>query len=237
MLRYVKFAGVCVAVCACVCLLCGHSHAGTIIKLSLSEAPADVVFSGANLSTIDDGDAATTGDQNTSAIFLDFLDPLEADILAPTASFSLGGLTASGFPLLVPPVSPVLVIQDFIGGTFELYDSANTLLLSGVLDDSTLTGPIGPPATGALFTTSFGLVNGGTLSPFVDADTLTLSMSFTEINGGAGFGIGATAPVLLPFTADASVNIAAEPIPEPAAIVTLLVASSVAVAGVNRRRR
>jgi hypothetical protein len=235
MLRYVRFAGLSMGIFAILCLLSGRAHSGTIIKLSLSEAPADIVFSGATLSTISDGIAATTGDQNTSAVFLDFLDPVLADILAPVASFSLGGLAASGLPTLFPPATPVLVIQDFTGGTFELYDAANTLLLSGLLDDSTLTGPIGPPATGALFTTSFALATGGTLLPLIEADTLTLSMSFTEINGGGGFGIGATAPVLLPFTADASVNIAAEPIPEPMSVALALVAT--ALAGVSMRRR
>ena len=133
-------------------------------------------------------------------------------------------------------MNPVLVIQDFTGGTLDLYDTDNTLLLSGLLDDSTLTGPIGPPATGALFTTSFALVTGGTLKQYIDEDTLSLSMSFTEINSGAGFSIGASAPVLNPFTADAAVNIAADPIPEPATMVMLLLASTFALAYMNRRR-
>ncbi len=220
MLRTVKFLGVCVATCALVSFVCGTSSAGTIIKLGLgSDTPADIEFDGTTLSTIDDGDAGTTGGQNTNIDFLDFLTSFP-NILTPTASLDLDGLTASG-PATV--FAGVLVIQNFTGGTLEIYDPANTLLLSGTLDDSTLTGPLGPPATGALFTTSFGLVTGGLLAPLIDADTLTLSMSFSDINDGAGFSVAGIAPLLNPFTADGTLSIAAEPIPEPAtALLALL---------------
>jgi hypothetical protein len=165
---------------------------------------------------------------------LDFLS-FYPDILPPIGSFSLNGLTASGFASLFPIISPVLVIQDFTGGTFELYDPANTLLLSGTLDDSTLAGPLGPPATGALFTTSFSLVTGGILSPFIDKDTLTMSMSFTDVNGGAGFSVAAVAPLLNPFTADATLSMAADQVPEPA-LAALFLAGAAALIPTIRRR-
>jgi hypothetical protein len=68
-------------------------------------------------------------------------------------------------------------------------------------------------------------VTGGTLAPYLLADSLSLSISFTNINSGGGFAVGAAAPTLNPFTADATLNIAADsnPIPEPAGILLLLV--------------
>jgi hypothetical protein len=199
-----------------------------------SDTPPDIEFDGTTLSTIDDGDAGTTGDQNTNVDFLDFLTSF-SNILTPTASYSLNGLTPAG-PASV--IAGVLVIQDFTGGTFELWDPANVLLLSGVLDDSTLAGPIGPPATGALFTTSFSMVTGGLLKPLIDMDSLSVSMSFTDINSGIGLtvGIGA-APLLNPFTADATLNKAADQaIPEPGAMTLAAVATGLTVVFVSRRR-
>ena len=200
-------------------LSCGTLHAGTIIKLSLgSDAPADVEFDGTTLSTVDDTIAPTTGDQNTAIDYQDFLSGM-SDILLPDASFSMNGLTTSGAASVF---GGFLVIQNFTGGTFELYDPApgNALLLSGSLANSTLTGTIGPPATGALFTTSFALVTGGSLAPLIDKDTLTVSMNLSSINNGSGLTVSLPpAPFSLdPFRADASVNIAAEKSPEPASV-------------------
>jgi hypothetical protein len=201
-------------------------YAGTIIKLSLgSDAAADVQFSGGSsgvFGTVDDGNAATTGDQSTAVEFGDFLSG-EADIPASAGSFSLDNLTASGNASTFGP----LVIQNFTGGSMNLYDAANVLLLSGTLANSALTGPIGAPATGALFTTSFANVTGGSLQPEILPGTLTVSMSLSDINSGAGFSVGgATAPVLNAFTADATLNIAAQPIPEPVAGMLIALASA-----------
>jgi hypothetical protein len=99
-----------------------------------------------------------------------------------------------------------------------------------------LTGVIGPPGTGALFTTTLGTATGGTLAPLLLPGTVSLSMNMTNVNGGLGFGVGASAPLLLPFTADASVNIAADPVPEPTTIM-LAMLGSVAALGVARRSR
>jgi hypothetical protein len=234
MLRSLRIALVGIALCALTTLPYGTSYAGTIIKLSLGGDPApDIIFDGLMLSTAIDGNGLTAGDQDTDVEFLDFLSG-ETDIIAPPpASFSMSGLATAG-PATV--IAGVLLIQDFIGGTFNLYDDTNGLLLSGMLDDSTLAGPIGPPATGALFTTSFSMVTGGSLAPQIDKDSLTLSMSLTDINVGGGFSVsGAAAPMLDPFTADSSVNIAGE-VPEPATAMLLL---GVALAGVcvTRQRR
>ena len=234
MLRSIRIAVACAWVFTLIGVLGGPASAGTIIKLSLgSDTPPDIEFDGTTLSTIDDGDVGTTGDQNTNVDFLDFL-TLFPNILTPTASLSLDGLTTAG-PATV--FAGVLVIQNFTGGTLELYDPANTLLLSGTLDDSTLTGPLGPPATGALFTTSFGLVTGGLLAPFIEKDTLTMSMGFSDVNGGAGFSVAGVAPLLSPFTADATLSIAAEPIPEPATSLLVFAGAMAILVHVAMRRR
>jgi hypothetical protein len=219
-------------------VLATSADAGTIIKLSLgTDTPADVEFSGGSggiFGTVDDNTAGTTGDQNTAIEFGDFLDSSQADVVTTTASFSLDNLTASG------PASTFgqLVIQNFNGGTMSLYSPANVLLLSGTLANSALTGPIGAPATGALFTTSFANVTGGTLQPLILPNTLTVSMSLSDINSGAGFSVGgATSPVLNAFRADASLNIAAEPIPEPVALLLIAVASTGLAVLTSRRRQ
>jgi hypothetical protein len=236
MLRTMSFAFLSVVGCALVSTIGATANAGTIIKLNLGgDSAADIVFDGTQLSIVDDGNGATTGNQDTNVEFLDFLSG-ETDIVgAPPASFSMSGLAVDGFANVF---NNVLVIQNFTGGTFNLFDDANALLLSGTLDDSTLTGPIGPPATGALFTTTFASVTGGSLASQIDSDTITLSMSLSAISGGTGFSVdmGGAAPALNPFTADATLSIAAEQIPEPTAAV-LLIFGSLWLAGQSHRRR
>jgi PEP-CTERM motif len=242
MLRRARIVCVGVAVAVCLGLSSSALQAGTIIKLSLgSDAPADIEFDGTTLSTVDDLIPATTGDQNTAIDYQDFLSGM-SDVLLPIASFSLNGLNASGAASVF---GGFLVIQDFTGGTFELYDPApgNSLLLSGSLANSTLTGPIGPPATGALFTTSFAMVTGGSLAPLIDTNTLTVSMNLSSINNGKGLSVtghigpGPTVYSLDPFRADASVNIAADPaVPEPATFGLVLIGTLLAGISTQRRR-
>jgi hypothetical protein len=207
--------------------------AGTIIKLDLGgDTAPDIRFDGTTLSTMNDGNAGTTGAQDTDADFQDFLSGFP-DVLTPTASFTVSGLTPSGAATLLGP----LVVQNFSGGTFQLFDPANTLLLSGSLTTSALTGPVGPPATGALFTTSIASVTGGQLAPLIATNSLSLSMSFTDVNGGAGFSVGgAAAPVLNPFTSNATLLIAAERIPEPT-MAALISIGAILVGLVTPRRR
>lgn len=198
------------------------AQAGTIIKLSLgSDADPDVEFDGTSFFTIDDGDAATTGDQNTAVEYLDFLSFLPA---------SGGSYSVSGVAALAPAtvLFSSIVIQDFTGGSFELFDAANTLLLSADLADSVLSGPLGPPATGALFTTTFASVTGGSLASLIDPGSISVSISMTNVNGGEGF---STTPdpndgdeLLDPFSADITENIAAESVPEPTTAMLAMLA-------------
>jgi hypothetical protein len=231
MLRLVRIVSVSVALCTVVGMLGTSAYAGTIIKLSLgSDIEDDIEFDGTTLSTVDDLVGATNGDQNTAVTYTDFLDAL-ADIPLNVASFSLNGLTKTGFATLI---MDVLVVQNFTGGTIQLYDDSDVLLLEGTLANSTLSGPLGPPATGALFTTTFGVVTDGTLQPFIDDGTLALSMTLTDINGGVGFSVTPSLPLAGPYTlnsfrSDATVAIVAEPVPEPAAAVLFLLGAALAI--------
>lgn len=229
-LRMFTFRG---AVCALVLAVSSATYAGTIIKLNLGGTGPDVAMNaGGVLATTSDGVAATTGDQNTAVEYTGFLDVPFADINTSIASYSLAGLQAVG----PPQVFGTLVIQNFTGGSFDLYDPSNNLLLSGSLTNSALTGVAGPPGTGGLFTTAVSTVTGGSLAPYIVPNSLTMSMNLTNINGGNGLSVGgAVAPVLNPFQADASVNISGDQlIPEPTSVLLLLTALSGAFA-IRRR--
>jgi hypothetical protein len=225
-----------VAVCA-LFSLATSSSAATIIKLNLGGIGPDIEMVQPpgpvplELRTRDDGIGATTGNQNTDVEFVGFLDG-NPDITTTDASFTLSGLT----PTPGPATSfPPLMIQNFTGGSFTLYGPApgNTVLLTGTLANSALTGVTGPPGTGALFTTTFGAITGGSLSGGLVPSSLTLSMNLSNVNGGSGFALNPN-NFLLPFLADASVNIAAE-VPEPAALTLVLLGLAAAACG--RRRR
>jgi hypothetical protein len=231
--------GIFVVACgAAVSLFAGSASAGTIIKLDLvgvneTTAPSDISYDGATLFTLDDGNAASPGKQDTAVSFQDVLSG-ETNILNPNASFSLIGLTKSGAANV--PV-PGLVIQNFSGGTFELYgvSPGYPLLLKGTLANSALAGPLGPPATGALFTTGFATITGGTLAPLLNPNNLTLSMTLGNINGGAGLAV--SDGTLQPFQADSTLNMAdTAKVPEPSTALLLLIGGMVAAASPRLRR-
>ena len=119
-----------------------------------------------------------------------------------------------------------LIIQQFTGGTVSLYDPSQTLLLSGNLSNSALSGTAGL-ADGGLFTTTFSTPLDGTLAPYVNPGTLVLQMHLFNINGGRGLAAGPTAPPnggeLYSFTAIVIANIDGEPFPEPATATDLLI--------------
>ncbi|MEX2310255.1 MAG: hypothetical protein WD738_21990 [Pirellulales bacterium] len=218
------------------------AQAGTILKLNLGGDPApDVEYTGGVagvLSTVDDGDgsAGSPGDQNTAVEFLDFLS-LISDISSADASYSLNGVTAVG-PASV--LFGTVVAQDFAGGTFQLWDDSPVpvLLLDVALTTSALVGPIGPPATGAVFSTTFGTPLGGTLAPLIVPGTVSVSIAMTDVNGGAGLSVTPIGPgvgTLNEFVADVTKTIAAERIPEPTAGVLLLVGGLMAAPRMRRR--
>ena len=207
--------------------------------MNLGGVGPDVGMNGGGvLSTVDDTPPGPLGDQYTAIEYTGFLSPIP-NVNPATASFTLSGLTAVG------PAQQfgTLAIQNFANGMFSLYDPGNNLLLQGPLASSALTGVVGPPGTGALFTTTLGTVTGGSLLPFIMPGTVSLSMNLTNVSGGAGFFVvPAGGPgVLQPFLADASINISADPtglgpgVPEPTtAVLVLLGGAAMAVCG--RRR-
>jgi hypothetical protein len=234
-----------VAVCA-LAIATSQIQAGTIIKLTLGEDNSpDIEFSGGAsgiLSTTDDAHVSgSIGNQNTTVEFLDVLDPHAADIVSDIASVTLDGVTAQGNALVL---GGSVVLQTFLGGTISLYDAADTLLLSGTLDQSSLLGTLGAPATGGVITTSFGQFTGGTLAGYLDPNTLALSISLANINGGAGLSVSPPPPPqsviydageLNAFDADATIIISADPIPEPATVAMLLAGGLLSGFAIRRR--
>lgn len=220
--------------CALLCVAATFSQAATIIKLNLGGVGPDVGMGpGGVLSTIDQtGGPPPTGDQFTDIEYTSFLNFIP-DLNTNTATFSLNGLNAVG----PANVFGTLVIQNFNGGVFSLYDPADTLLLQGPMANSALTGVLGPPGTGALFTTTLGNVTGGTLAPLIAPGSVSLSMNMTNVNGGLGFAVAGGGPQLNQFLADASISIAADPIPEPASLMLLGFGSAVAMVYGRRRQR
>src|SRR5215467_15086878 len=170
-----------VAACAIVCVAFSAAQAGTIIKLSLGGVGPDVGMGPAgNLSTIDQtAGPPPTGDQLTNIEYTGFLNFIP-DVNTNTASFTLNGLNAVG----PANVFGSLVIQNFVGGQFSLYDPADNLLLQGPMGPSALSGVLGPPGTGALFTTSLTTVTGGSLAGLIAPGSVSLSMNMTNVNGG-----------------------------------------------------
>jgi hypothetical protein len=239
MMRISRIGILSFACAAGLCLAIAQAHAGTIIKLGLGGDPtSDVMLGGGILSTASDGNLGTLGHQDTNVDYSDFL-IARPDIIAPPASFTLAGLTLDGPATLIaiPPNPPFLVIQNFMGGTFDLYDQSNVLLLHGVLAKSAISGSLGPPSTGALFTTSFSDVTAGTLKPLIKPGSLTLSMSLSAVNGTAGFTVSSgDNPVLNAFAADATINIAAEPVPEPSALLLAFIGGATAAACMRQHR-
>lgn len=212
------------------------ADAGTIIKLTLGGVGPDLEYSGGVLSTIDDSTPATTGEQNTAVDFTDFLSGM-TDITLPDASYTLNGIAAAG------PASVLfgsIVVQPFVGGDFQLYDDSNGLLLDVDLGSTALTGPLGPSATGSVFSVTNGTIVGGSLQPLIIDSSISFSVSMTNINGGAGLSITPLVPpeagtgTLNAFVADATKVIAGDRIPEPASAA--LVAFGLLIAPALRRR-
>ena len=225
------------AACALIGVVASFAQAATIIKLNLGGVGPDIGMgppagqAPGVLSTVDQtGGPSPAGDQLTNIEYTGFLNFIP-NVNTSTASFSLNGLNAVG----PANVFGSLVIQNFNGGVFSLYDPSDNLLLQGPMTNSALSGVIGPPGTGALFTTTLGSVSGGSLAGYLAPGSVSLSMNMTNVNGGAGFSVAGGGPQLNSFLADASISIAANPIPEPASLVLFGLASAVAMAGVRRR--
>jgi hypothetical protein len=194
---------------------------------------SNIEFNAGVLSTVDDLNAGTTGEQNTAVDFQGFLSGIP-DIPPLNGSVTLNGVTRVGSATVFPFG---LMMQNFSGGNVSIYDASNTLLLSGSLNASTLAGAVGPPGTNSLFTTTFNHVTGGTLASQIGPETVALKMNITDVNGGAGFSVATDGSILNPFTAEALLTITGEqPIPEPAAALLLTIGTAMTVFTIRRRR-
>jgi len=199
------------------------SKAGTIIKLDLGGTGPDVQYSGGTLSTVNDGNAGTTGDQNTAILFTDFL---SSQVPNPTSgSYTLSGATIAGAPT---PLGGGVFAQNFSGGNFKIYNNANALLLSVNLGTSLLVGG----GNGAFFNITNGTVVGGSLASQLAPNSIGMSMTLTNISGG---GLSAPSGILNSFVADATKEITGTQVPEPTAILLML--GGLAMPSLLRRRR
>jgi hypothetical protein len=126
------------------------------------------------------------------------------------------------------------------GGVFRLWDDSPVpvLLLEVALGGSAIVGPLGAPATGAVFSTTFSTPIGGTLAPLIVPGTVSMSIGMGDIDGGAGLSVSpfGSLTVLNAFTADATKLVAADRlIPEPTTALMLVLGTLVAPALPRRR--
>ena len=210
-------------------LLTFNASQAAIIKLDLAQTPGpdpgpDIDYAGSVLATPSDGNGLTTGSQDTAIVFGDFLSALPAT----TGSYSLQNLGANGpaTSVFIPGPNITVVSQSLIGGSFQIYDSANVKLLDVSLasSNSVLSGTTGPSSTTAnVISITNGTVVGGTLASQIASNSISFSIALTNISGG-GLAVDVN-NVLAPFTASATKEIAGNPVPEPSAAVLLVLGS------------
>lgn len=211
------------------------AQALTIVQVSLGgqgNGFQEIQYVGSALSTISDGNAATLGDQDTNVFFDGYLSGV-ADI-SSGASFSLSGILASG----APSIAGVVVSQNTAGGTFNLYNSANTLLLSGTLGSGLLSGS-DTGSVGSMFTTSVGNFTAGSLLGLLPAqNSLFLTLALSNIQTAGSPGLDVAFGIIQNFSGNGQVSIDSEvgaAVPEPFTL-GLLLTGTLAGALVSRRK-
>ncbi len=201
-------------------VLTPSAYGGTIIKLGFNTDPLpDIQLSNGVLSTSDDLNGSSAGDQATEVAYSDALSG-EADILGATASITLDDVQLIDSPFVFGNT----LLHATQGGSFQLYDDSNSLLLAGSLGDGTLSGALGATATGGFLTTEFGEFTDGSLLPTLQDSALlrsSFSISLTNVNGGGGFATDDSGD-LVDFEADATANIGAQLVPEPSSAALIL---------------
>ncbi len=190
------------------------ANAITIVEVHLGGvAQPDIEYVGGVLSTVNDGNGATLGDQDTDALFEALLDSV-ADIVSG-ASFSLDGVTASGAPSVVGP----LISQHTTGGTFSLWDASNTLLLTGTLGQGDIVGS-DTSSVGSFFTSEVGSLTGGSLLGLLPANIpVLIGFSLGSITSADGNGLDVKQGVLGNFTSNGTGLV--DVVPEPASMLLL----------------
>jgi len=190
------------------------------------------------LSTQDDGDADTNGNQNTTISYLNALDGLLPDINSATASFTVSDLEVNGPPTAFGSI----LFQNYKNGSFSLYGPSptNELLLSGNLSNSsTLLAVLAggaDPSDGTMFTSYFGTVTGGSLQNYIVGNSVALQMYISNaVTPGVGAGFHLDGGSLASFSANSTVSILATTVPEPGTMG--LFATAAFAFSVRRRRR
>jgi hypothetical protein len=205
-------------------LLTFNASQAALIKLDLAKTPGpdlgpDIAYAGSVLATPSDGNALTTGNQDTAIVFGDFLSALPAT----RGSYSLNNLSANGpaTTVFIPGPNITVVSQSLTGGNFQVYDSANVKLLDVSLASSVLSGTAGPASTTAnVISVTNGTVVGGTLASQIASNSISFSIALTNISGG-GLAVNGS-NVLAAFTASATKEIGGNPVPEPSAAILLV---------------
>jgi hypothetical protein len=115
-----------------------------------------------------------------------------------------------------------VVMQNFSGGNFKIYDSTNALLLDVNLTTSLLVGG----GNGAFFNITNGNVVGGdpVITSQLISNSMGMSMTLTNIQSSAGPGliVNPANNTLYSFFGDATKEITATQTPEPATVVLAL---------------
>jgi len=197
------------------------AFAVTIVEVHLGGVgQPDIEFVNGVLSTVNDGVASTTGDQNTDALFDSLLQSV-TDIVSG-ASFTLDGVNASGAAVLGLGGQ---VSQHTSGGSFSLYgnDPGNTLLLAGTLGQGDIIGS-DTTSIGTFFTSQVGVLTGGSLLSLLPANIPVLigfSLGTISSAGGPGLDVNGSGnqAVLANFTANGTGLI--DVVPEPATLSLL----------------
>lgn len=178
----------------------------TVLKFNFGgTSDPDVQWTGGILSTLNDGDASTFGDQNS---LIEFTGPLSG-LGSTNGSVSLFGVSADGSANTLGGI----FAQDTVGGGMKLWDSVNSLLAEFNFGGGTITGLLGA-TPGSFFDSPLTLVGGSLLGQ-------------VELNG-ASFSFTGTSPVfsvsqgvLANFTADSTGNIDGSTVPEPGTLALL----------------
>ena len=207
-------------------LLCSHSFAGIMINpLASTALPAG--FDGSSLSI-----AASESN-------LQFTDEILNQQTATSGFLSVSGIQASGPALstLVGQGPTEILTQPTTGGSFELTDDNDNLLLSGNFGSGAIGGTTISNEAG--FGTDNALFNGGSLLDFIDPEgsfSLSLILDADGLQGSGG-SLGFIAGFDANFTAQIDVLAVDSPngqVPEPGSV---LMFSPILLMGLISRRR